>query len=381
MARKTKPRTRRAFGGLRQLASGRWQANYTGPDLQIHKHPSGTFDTKARAEGWLAAERKLIDLGIWGSPGERAAEAAKQQAARFAPYAAECVRHRNLTPRTRLLYEALLRNHLNPVFGDVPLAEITAPLVRQWHTGLGTKYPTRNAHAYGLLHSILADAERDGLIDKNPCQIRSAQSSRRRREIVVLTPAELEKLAAEMPPGLALSVLLMGWCGFRRGEVFELRRRDVEIHAYGAEVFIERAVTYRDGEFHVGPPKTAGSVRTVAVPPHLVPQLVEQLDRCTAPGEAALLFRDPVTESHMREWSYRKLFDAATAAIGKPDLRVHDLRHCAGVLAALSGASMREVMGRLGHTTQHAALRYAHVAEGRDAVIAANLSKLRDTAE
>jgi hypothetical protein len=49
MARQAK-RTRRTFGQLRQLPSGRWQAGYTGPDLATHRAPS-TFDAKDYAEG------------------------------------------------------------------------------------------------------------------------------------------------------------------------------------------------------------------------------------------------------------------------------------------------------------------------------------------
>jgi integrase len=55
---------------------------------------------------------------------------------------------------------------------------------------------------------------------------------------------------------------------------------------------------------------------------------------------------------------------------------VHDLRHVGAVLAAQSGATTAELMHRLGHTTPEMALRYQHVAEGRDAEIAVRLSKL-----
>lgn len=37
-----------------------------------------------------------------------------------------------------------------------------------------------------------------------------------------------------------------------------------------------------------------------------------------------------------------------------------------------------EVMGRLGHSTPNAALRYRHVAGGRDAQIAAALSRMAE---
>ena len=61
---------------------------------------------------------------------------------------------------------------------------------------------------------------------------------------------------------------------------------------------------------------------------------------------------------------------------GREDLRWHDLRHSGAVLAAATGASLAELMARLGHSTPQAALRYQHVAQGRDKQIAALLSKL-----
>jgi integrase len=66
----------------------------------------------------------------------------------------------------------------------------------------------------------------------------------------------------------------------------------------------------------------------------------------------------------------------AREAIGRPDLRFHDLRHSGATLAALACATLAELMARLGHSTPQAALRYQHVAAGRDPELAALFSKL-----
>lgn len=58
---------RRGFGYLRKLPSKRWQASYYGPDKGTHRAPR-TFDYKGDAEGWLAAERALIQAGTWTPP-------------------------------------------------------------------------------------------------------------------------------------------------------------------------------------------------------------------------------------------------------------------------------------------------------------------------
>lgn len=77
---------------------------------------------------------------------------------------------------------------------------------------------------------------------------------------------------------------------------------------------------------------------------------------------------------------YRVWYPARESA-GRPDLRWHDLRHTGAVLAAQTGATLAELMGRLGHTTPGAALRYQHAAQGRDAEIARRLSALVERPE
>ena len=63
---------------------------------------------------------------------------------------------------------------------------------------------------------------------------------------------------------------------------------------------------------------------------------------------------------------------------GRPDLRFHDLRHTGAVLAAQTGATLAELMGRLGHSTPGAAMRYQHAAADRDKAIAEALSRLAE---
>jgi integrase len=138
---------------------------------------------------------------------------------------------------------------------------------------------------------------------------------------------------------------------------------------------VRRAVTYRSGRFYVGTPKTAAGVRDIAVPPHIRPALKAHLKNHVGRGGDALLFADD-DGTHLRADRYRTHWEKARAGIGKPNLRVHDLRHAGAVLAAQSGATTAELMHRLGHSTPQMALRYQHVAEGRDAEIAERLSKL-----
>ena len=67
----------------------------------------------------------------------------------------------------------------------------------------------------------------------------------------------------------------------------------------------------------------------------------------------------------------QRRFDAA----GRPDLTFHALRHTGAVLAAQSGATLADLMARLGHSTPNAAMRYQHATSDRDRAIAEALSE------
>ena len=73
--------------------------------------------------------------------------------------------------------------------------------------------------------------------------------------------------------------------------------------------------------------------------------------------------------------------DAGTRLVVLPDrvraeLRFHDLRHLAGTLTALAGATIKEIQARLGHASPDAAMLYQDVAQGRDGVLAAEIDRL-----
>jgi integrase len=371
---------RRSFGQLRRLPSKRWQAFYTGPDTALHYAPH-TFNAKMDAEAWLVDERRIITTGAWTPPDDR--HHTQITSTTLAAYAAPWLADRSLKPRTREHYQSLLDRQIVPSLGDKPLNALTPVVIRAWHAELGTKTPTLRAHAYGLLRTILTTAVHDGLIPSNPAHIRGAGNSKRVHKIKPLTLPELEALVAAMPERLRLLVLLAAWCGLRFGELTELRRSDLDLK--NGRIKIRRAVVHVDGKAIVGTPKSDAGIRDVAIPPHLIPILEAHVAEHAAFGRDGLLF--PATGGgHLAPSSlYGRApsrtsagwgFYAARDAAKRPDLRFHDLRHTGAVLAAATGATLAELMARLGHSTQGAALRYQHAAADRDLEIARRLSAM-----
>jgi integrase len=371
--------TKQGFGSLRTLPSGRIQARYTGPDKLSHTAPV-TFETKGDAETWLATMRADIVRGLWRPRGKGAPRT-------LADYAGDWLEYRNLKPRTRAHYKSLLAAKITPFLGSIPLKDITPETIRRWHAELtkdGT--PTTTAHAYGLLRSILATAVTDDLIPANPAHIRGAGSSKRVKKIKPLALTELEKLVAAMPDRYKAMTLMAAWCGLRFGELTELRRGDVDLK--NGLIRVRRAVVHLDGKAIVGTPKSDAGIRDVAIPPHLLPLLKTHIKEHGQPGKQGLLFPS-ATGGHLAPSSLygrpptKKRagwgFYAARAAAGRKDLRWHDLRHGAAIMAAQSGATLAELMNRLGHSTPAAALRYQHAAQDRDMQIAKALSAMVDS--
>jgi integrase len=364
-----KTRASGTFGTVQQLRSGRWRAMYYGPDGRRYKAPT-TFTAKQDARGWLSLRQAEIIRNAWTPPG---ADEQKPSRTTLAEYTDEWMAHRDLKQRTREHYRKLLDHHIVPALGSLPLASITSDDVRRWHTGFGNETPTIRAHAYGLLRTIMGTAASDGKIATNPCVIRGAGSARRVHRIRPATLPELETITAEMPDPYQAMILLASWCALRFGELTELRRRDVDL--VNETIRVERAVVRAGGGFQVTTPKSDAGVRDVAIPPHLMPAIEAHLSRHVGAQRDALLF--PAQQGgHLAPATLYRQFYKARDAAGRPDLRFHDLRHTGAVLAAATGATLADLMQRLGHGSPAAAMRYQHAAQGRDKRIAALLSEM-----
>lgn len=360
-----KRRPRLSFGSLRVLPSGRHQARYTGPDGKRYDAPI-TFDTHAAAEQWLSTVRAAMVTDSWKPPTVRSLT--------LREYSEKWLEQRNLKPRTADHYRQLLDHFLLPDLGDLPLKAITPEVVRNWYHRLVTG-PTYKAHAYSLLRTITRTAVDDRLIPASPCVIRGAGSVKRAVKIKPATLGDLENIVAAMPERLRLLVLLAAWCAMRFGELAELRRKDIDVKA--GVIRIRRGVTWVDGVAIVGAPKSTAGIRDVAIPPHLLPLVKAHLRDHAQWGADGLIF-PTARGGQMTSATLYDYWWPARDAAGRSDLRFHDLRHTGAVLAAQTGATLAELMARLGHSTASAAMRYQHAAQGRDAEIAAKLSEIAE---
>jgi integrase len=362
--------TRRDFGSIRRLPSGRWQARFRDPAGHDH---TKTFAGRGDASRFLATARVDIDRGDWFDP-----TAGQDTLEVFATswVATRRVRGRPITPRTRERYEGILRTHLVPALGDVALRDLDPARVRRWYTAMSTRArpgPSTVAKCYRLLHAILATAVVEGEIARNPCMIpgASAESSQERP---IATLHEVFALADAVGDRWRALVLLATFCGLRFGELAALTRERLDLDH--ATVTVTEDLDELSSHLQLGDVKSAASRRSVAIPAVIVPDLSHHLATYANPGRGGLVFVGPKGGALRRGNFRRSVWQPATETVGVDGMHFHDLRHTGNTLAAATGASTRELMARMGHASSRAALIYQHATRDRDAAIAAGLSDL-----
>jgi len=355
---------RRRFGKIRKLPSGRYQASFIGPSGTRQTAPQ-TFRTKTDADRWLAAVESDLSRGTWLDEGLGRET--------FGNYARAWLRdHPKMGPRYRETCERNLRLHLAPLEG-VPLRALTPPVVREWHASAlrGKGGRTSIQQSYRFLRAVMSTAVRDGAIAKNPCQILGAGTDRA-KERPVATPTEVVALIEAITPRYRAAVLLAAWCGLRRGEVLGLLFDDVDLAAKTVTIRRNRIELLSRPQAFDAPPKTDAGKRTVNIPPHVLPVLAAHMETW-AGSDRVFIGRDG---RPMRGDAVRQAFNRARLKTGMPGFRFHDLRHTGQTLAASAGATIKDLMVRLGHASPAAAYRYLHAVDGRDAEVAAALSDL-----
>lgn len=108
------------------------------------------------------------------------------------------------------------------------------------------------------------------------------------------------------------------------------------------------------------------------------PELVHHIETFTVDEPDALVFTTPAATPLRRGNFRRRIWVPALAAVGLSGTHFHDLRHTGNVITAAAGASLRELMDRMGHSSARAALIYLHGSDARQRVIADGVSKLAE---
>jgi hypothetical protein len=118
-------RSRRSWGAVRKLPSGRFQARYLDADSRQMLPAPQTFATKRAADVWLAKKRTELDAGT--AINERTGNRPLSQ---WWPAYWRSVQSNK--ERTKVGYEAAWRLRVEPRFGSNPVRRIKPAHIDEW---------------------------------------------------------------------------------------------------------------------------------------------------------------------------------------------------------------------------------------------------------
>lgn len=340
--------------------------------------------TKKDAEKKLADLIHQLDTGTFLKPGKTTLAEYLEQWLR--DYAKP-----NLAPRTAEGYESIIRCHIVPFLGNIPLTRLKPEHLQRYYSeklssgrydGKGDLSRTTVSHHHTCLHRALKMALVSGLINRNPADAVTPPRPQR-SEMHTMNEDEIHTFleAAQRTPYYVLFYLAL-FTGMRRSELLALRWCDVDLLL--CQAYVTRSLHHlRNGEIIFRAPKTAKGRRMVSLSPSAALLLQEHKDKQEATRASLgislkdddLVFSDlegkpllPDTVSHF--WA--KLVKRT----GLEGIRLHDARHTHASLMLKQGVHPKVVQERLGHATISTTLDlYSHVTPGLQQAAAEGFDK------
>jgi integrase len=310
-----------------------WLARWRDPAGVERKR---SFGRKVDATRFLATVESSMLSGSYVDPAAGrvtfAAQAERWRAGKVA-----------LASSTLASYDAILRTHLLPRWGSVPLDRIGHEDVTAWVAQMtASRSASRTRQATVVLRQVLDSAVKAGRLARNPAT--AVELPRlRRSDKRFLTHEQVARLADAAGRDGAL-VRFLAYTGLRWSEVVALRVRRVDL--------LRGRVEVAEGATEVGglvfdDPKSHRR-RSTPVPRFLRDELAAA---CAGKGADDFVFTaprgGPLRYAHWR----RRVWQPATAAAGLDGLGVHELRHTAASLGVSAGASVKGIQAMLGHAS------------------------------
>jgi len=296
----------------------------------------------------------------------------------FAPTFLDTSRVKN-KPSSVETKEMILRIHLVPRLGDLPLDRITYAVIEDLKIALANTEaqnaerkeraaqradgsPPRTLSAKTInncltvLRRLLVVAKKRGLIESVP-EVEWLRAER--PEFDFFDFEEADRLLAVATGEWRTLILVALRTGMRQGELRALRWQDVDVVA--GRIFVRQNVV-RD---QIGSPKS-GKPREIALGDEVRAALAAHRQHH---HRGALVFTDPhghmLTKGEMKHPLWRACRSAGLRLIGW-----HVLRHSFASHLVMRGAPLKAVQELLGHSTIQMTMRYAHLSAdvARDAV-------------
>ncbi len=342
------------MASIRKTAYRTWQVRFRDP---AGRQRGKTFKRKADADAFRARVEHTLRTGEFVDP--------SHGRVRFSEWAWRWLDGQiHLRPASVRRYASMLRNHLIPCFGGLPLTRVAPSHVRAWVGSLSaTHAPYTVRHIFSLLNTILDAAVFDGLLARNPCARTPLPEKKPAHPRSYLTPEEVERIVDSITRRYEAFVILGAYTGLRWGEIAGLHLNDIDF--LGRKLSVTRAVAQDGGRHYLAEPKTAASRRTIAVPSSVVEVLSRHVREF--PSESGFVFTGARGGMMRYPDFYRFHWRPATHRAGLPEAKFHELRHSHASWLISAGQSVKVIQERLGHSSASTTLdTYAHLMDGMD---------------
>lgn len=247
-----------------------------------------------------------------------------------------------LRESTRIGYESSWRNHVEPMFGDRDLSDITARDIEVWLSGF--ELAGAGQKAYTTLRGMLRKAVKWGMLDLDPTRIEITVPRKQKHTPAVLSASGVrELLRGFYGHELEAYVIVSACLGLRRGEACGLEWSDVDLR--GGLVRIERSRQYIGGNVVVLEPKTERSARECFLPRFAVTRLREIKGKGWITGD---LTPDAVSRRYKTHCRHA----------GLPYVPPSNLRHTWATTSLAAGNDIAVVSKMLGHADITTTARY-----------------------
>lgn len=329
----------------------RFQASYSYLDHAGRRHRrSSTFDTKTAARQWLNA--RLAESGPRAHSGDLS----------VAHYLAEWTEGlaTQVSAKTVTWYRWAVDKHLTPELGVIRLSDLTPQHIDRLFASklqAGTGRETLRAILV-TIGKALGDADRKGLIDRNPLDgVDKPRLPRSDATIVTWEPPTIARfLEITSTDRMAALWRTAAMTGLRRSEVCGLQWSDIDLDS--DRLSVRRAVVVVGGQPIAKEPKTARSRRSVDLDHGTVATLHEwrrhQLEERLRAGAAwqggDWVFTNELGQLVNPEWvgkRFRKLVDQEQL----PPITMRQLRHSHATALLTAGVHPKIVQERLGHAS------------------------------
>lgn len=285
-------------------------------------------------------------------------------------YLADCAKRQK--PTTTASKKYIFKNQFRPVFGDMPLTEITAVKIRQWQNDMlnsPEKYSPTYLHMLNnVLSALFNYAVKYYGLSGNPVKLAGKIGELRAHRMDFWTVDEFYKFIACIDEPLyktAFNVLYFTGC--RAGELLALSVGD-----YSPEnktLSISKNLATIGGKEYITTPKTKKSRRVISLPDKLCKMLDDYINSMYEPSAGERLFPS------LNKFNLRRQLNNGVKKAGVKRIRLHDFRHSHASLLIELNFPPLAISERLGHEDIKTTLQiYAHLYPNKGSELADKLN-------